>query len=207
MDRKIKVRVTLVPKNVMVKYAVNKNVVAKMPLHPQITGWPHTADEYDAVCEEVYKEAQLQLKGDRSATKRLHKAEDKMDLYYYDIASHVETYANKLKEASLPASMGLVLWATPKARKRKSFQAANGETEKSIVLTFPRNVDAAAYIAEIAEVIDGQEPYYELGGGNSTTIITIVNKKRNTDYLIRLSIINATGIIPYLNTISFHTRK
>ena len=207
MFQKIKVKKRIKEKNIMTKYGKNKLVITKMGEHEEIEDWPHTIVEYTAACKVVFDENELHLTGDKAATKRMREGEIIMDLYYYDTAKHIETIANKNNDPALPLSMGFELYAVRQPNAPKTFAATDGNNVGEIFVTYAKNHDADAYVAEIAEVIAEQEPLYVLGGASSIIFLVIPNKKPNTDYLIRLAYVDSSGLSHFSEPIPFRTRK
>ena len=207
MINKIKVLKTQEGKPLTDKVASCQNVVTQMPLHTQITNWPHTALVFGGLCQDILDDNQLYLAGDHAAYVRMKANEKLMDGMYYDTAAHVEIFANKLNDASLPISMGFNLYAVRKPKAPKTFSARDGNNLGDIFVTYARKLKVDSYVTEIAEVIAGQNPLYVLGGACSITFMVIPNKKPGTDYLIRLAYVTSSGLSQFSDPIPFHTRK
>lgn len=207
MFKKVKVKKRLRGCSIPEKVARNRNVIAQIPLHTQITGWPHSAVDYTDICDDVRDDYQLHLSKTPGAYTRLLEEVETMDLFYYDTASHVEVFANKLKDASLPQEMTFELYADPKPRTPKSLKAKDGHNDGEIILTYAKIADADSYVALIAEVIANHEAVWAFGGANSTTELVIPNQKKDTDYIIKLAYVNSEGVSEFSNPIPFRTRK
>ena len=207
MTNLIKVKKSLGKANINVKLSENRNVVTQIPLHTAITGWPVPATDYKADCEEVDKENQLHLTGDREATKRMYIAEKQMDLDYSATASFIETIANQTDDPALPISMGFHLYADKKPRSPKLVTARDGSDAGDIFVEYPKLANAGSYIGKIAEVIAGHDPVYSVAQACTITLMVIHNCKPDTKYLICVAGVFATGIGPYCNPIPFKTKE
>ena len=193
MSRKIKVRKSLGKANILGKIERNNNVANQIPLHAVITNPPHAKDEYLAQNEKVSTYYTLHETGDKEATILMHENEKIMDSYYYDTAEYVEKIANVQNDPSLPISMGFEVYAEKKPRAKKEFTIRDGNNAGEVFINYPKLEGAAAYRAEVAEVIKDQDPVFDHAGACSITFMVLKNMKSDTKYLIRYNGIFASG--------------
>ena len=207
MSRKIKVRKSLGKATVLVKVERNENVAAQIPLHPSITNPPHAPDKITEETGKVSTYYTQHLKGDKEATVQMYEHVDILDGYYYDTAAYVEQVANTTNDPSLPLSMGFEVYAEPKPRAKKELTVRDGNHTGEIFVSYPKIEGAAAYRADLAEVIEDKDPVFLHGGACGITFMVIQNVKPDTKFLIRINGIFSSGEGAACEPVPFRTKE
>jgi hypothetical protein len=207
MKTKIKVRKSLGKGKPLVKIERNENVAAQIPEHAVITNPPHTPDKITEATGKVSQYYTQHLTGDKEATKNMYLWLDTLDGYYYDTAAYVEQVANATKDPSLPISMGFEVYAERKPQTKKGLTIRDGNHSGEVFVSYPKLEGAAAYRAELAEVIEGKDPVFQHAGACSITFMVLQNVKPDTKFLIRLNGIFSSGEGPTSEAVPFRTKE
>jgi hypothetical protein len=207
MVRKIKVRKSLGKGKPLVKIERNENVANQISSHAVITTPPHTKTEILGVTQKLSDAYTQHLTGDKEATKKMYEQLDILDGYYYDMAGYVEQVANATSDSSLPISMGFEVYAERKPRTKKGLTIRDGNHSGEVFVSYPKLEGAAAYRAEIAEVIEGKDPVFGHAGACSITFMVLQNVKPDTKFLIRLNGIFSSGEGPTSEPVPFRTKE
>lgn len=207
MSRKIKVKKSLGKVKTLEKIERNENVANQIPLHPQLVTPPHIKTDYLVVTSDCRSNYTKHLTGNHEATLLMYENEKTLDEFYYDTAEYVEVIANATDDTTLPISMGFEKYADKAPRAPKTITIRDGNHPGEIFVEYPKLEGAAAYRADIAEVVAGQDPVWSHRGACSITFMIIDDLKPNTKYLIRLNGIFASGEGPASAPVSFRTKE
>jgi hypothetical protein len=207
MIRKFKVHKTLGKSPILVKIERNENMANQIASHPTVPDPPHDKTEILGVTQKLSDAYTQHIKGDHEATIRMREQEGILDGYYWDMAEYVEVVANTTNDGSLPTSMGFEMYAERKPRGKKTFSIRDGNHSGEVFVEYPKLEGAAAYRAEIAEVIADKDPVFQHAGACSITFMVLQNVKPDTKFLIRLNGIFPSGEGPTSEAVPFRTKE